>query len=95
MTVGKYYELEALDARETLANRSTPVDRRIKPIVTATRLFEFNETQVKQVLAKYVAETYGVDVDANKITGDYREASYSSQFDQSPAYCKFTVKVDG
>ena len=72
------------------------IGERIKPIVTETRLFEFNEDQIKQVLAKYVAETYGVDVDAGKVIGDYRAADYSGgQFDHSPGYCKFTVKVDG
>lgn len=68
---------------------------RVKPRVQVEQTFTFNETEIKQILAQYVEDNYNKVVDVKDITGDYRQAEFHNQFDNSPGYCRFTVKVRG
>lgn len=64
---------------------------RNKPAVVVEQSFTFNEEQIKQVLLDYVQKNYGVT--GTSVVSDYKEPKFHNQLDNSPGYCKFTVKA--
>ena len=81
-----------LSARPAFSNAPKTEKLMEKPVMQVEMSVVFSEEQIKQILADYVKTHYDLDATTKNITGDFRAASYS-QFDNSPAYCKFTVKV--
>lgn len=68
-----------------------------QPVVKAERSFTFNEQDIKIILARYVEDHYPDchDISPTDVKGDYAKATYGSQLDMSPGYCRFTVTVRG